>query len=81
MGYGFSIECVPANSTHQSNPFMRIITVLGHTQLLRKGWKRLQLDPDQALIHSNTERKGHRKPYIVKPVADKNGYFPHNESF
>lgn len=79
-GSGFSIECVPANTTHQSKPYMRIITALGYAQPLRKGRKSLQLDPDQALFHSNTE-EGWRKPYIVNPVVDKNGYFPLNGSF
>lgn len=60
---------------------MRIITALGHAQPLRKERQGLQLDPDQALFHSSTERKGWRKPYIVNPVVNKNGYFPLGGSF
>lgn len=62
-GSGFSIECVPANTTHQSKPYMRIITALGYAHPLRKGRKGLQLDPDQALFHSNTERRVEKTIY------------------
>lgn len=62
-GSGSSIECVPANTTHQSKPYMRIITALGYAQPLRKGRKGLHLDPDQALFHSNTERRVEKTIY------------------
>lgn len=85
-GSGFSIESVSANSTHQSKPSSEDNYYLGvHSTTqkgeARQGWKRLQLDPYQALFHSNAERKGQRKPYIVNPVVDKDWYFPLNKSF
>ena len=85
-GSGFSTESVSANSTHQSKPSSKDNYYLGVHSTTQKrgahqGWKRLQLDPDQALFHSNAERKGRRKPYMVNPVVDKDRYFPLNKSF
>lgn len=80
-GSGFSTECVPANSTHQSKPSSEDNYYLGVHSTTQKRGESLQLDPDQALFHSNTEKKGWRTPCIVTQWLIKMGTFHSMEVF